>query len=145
MKAATARLVLAAALFLGWIGWLAYLAATTTHPVVLARPQFLVAGLDVIAEVQERDGKPVPVVQVREVLWPRDDRLGDTLRVTNLPECEGWAGAGSYLLPLVKDGDSYRVPSIPRSPGFEPEKHGQPRIYPDTPQTREQEKQVRKP
>jgi len=43
-------------LFLAWISWLAYLAATTTHPLVLSRPQFLVTDLDVIAEVGGDEG-----------------------------------------------------------------------------------------
>jgi hypothetical protein len=46
------RLALAAALFAVWIGYLAYLAATTTRPVVLRRPQFLVADAYVIAEIR---------------------------------------------------------------------------------------------
>ncbi len=40
------RLILAAALFVAWIGMLAILAATTTRPVVLSRPQFLVSDFD---------------------------------------------------------------------------------------------------
>jgi hypothetical protein len=45
------RLLIAAGLFTAWIGWLVFLAATTTKPVVLSRPQFLHADAYVIAEL----------------------------------------------------------------------------------------------
>ena len=45
MRKSGLRLALAALLFAGWIGYLAWLAATSTHPIVLARPQFLVADI----------------------------------------------------------------------------------------------------
>src|SRR5262245_40293137 len=67
----------AAALFLLWIGWLVYLAATTTHPIVLSRPQLLVAELVVIADVREGSSGPLPEVTVREIL-PRGRKLNKT-------------------------------------------------------------------
>ena len=51
MKKSPWRLALSAVLLACWIGYLAYLSATTTHPIVLSRPQFLSADLYVIAEV----------------------------------------------------------------------------------------------
>jgi hypothetical protein len=101
MKRSGWRLALTAVLFLGWIGFLAYLAATTTNPVVLERPQFLTADLVVLADVDgarylptfqqlleavagapattgllaaappSGDG-PGDVVTVRKVVWPRN-------------------------------------------------------------------------
>jgi hypothetical protein len=53
MKPSRVRLAVCALLFLGWIGWLVYLSATTTRPVVLSRPQFLAADLYVLAELQQ--------------------------------------------------------------------------------------------
>jgi hypothetical protein len=153
MKAATLRLLLAAGLFAGWIGYLAYLAVTAgTQPIsrqgptVLSRPQFLVSTLDVIAQVNEVKDAPAPTdATVVEVLWggPKPGE-GHVLHVTNLAGCEGWAGPGQYILPLVQTvgaEDTYEVAPIPRSPGID--RHV-PRIYPVTDQTREQFRQVLK-
>ena len=101
MSHARLRLAAAAALFLGWIGYLAYLALTTTRPVVLSRPQFLAAQLDVIATVAENDGRPDPVVRVQRVQWAANgieaNLSGQTTKVANLPSAtkeDGWAGPG---------------------------------------------------
>jgi hypothetical protein len=149
MSGARVRLWIAAALFAGWLGWLAYLAATTTHPVVLSRPQFLVSTLDVIAEVHAADGHPAEEVTVREVHWPatgREKLVGEQIRVINLPKCEGWDLPGSYILPLVREGDAYRVASTPPSPGYSPLTGDAPqRIYPVTDETRHQLETIRKP
>jgi hypothetical protein len=134
MKSAVFRLVLAALLFFGWIGWLAYLTTTLSHSVVLSRPQLLVSDLAVIAQVDSDgsdDSRPGATVDVREVAWSRDgkdkDLEGKSISVPNLPEIsreDGWEGPGRYLIPLVKkqagaDGATqYSVPGIPSSPGF---------------------------
>jgi hypothetical protein len=64
-------LALAVAVFLLWLGYLAYLAATTAHPVVLSRPQLLVSNLVVIAELSGTAKHPDAKagVKVREVFW----------------------------------------------------------------------------
>jgi hypothetical protein len=136
MNAATLRLLLAAGLFSAWIGWLAYLAATATRPMVLSRPQFLVSTLDVLADVTADKGVPSPEVTIREVFWPEtghEKYLGTRITVSNLPLCkerQGWEGPGLYVLPLVKSGDDYRVALTPPSPGFDPTMDiHQPRIY----------------
>lgn len=136
-------------LFVGWVGWLAYLALTVTRPIVLSRPQFLAAQLDVLATVRAgADGKPETAVKVERLLWPADAaEKRDEIRVINLatiPRADGWVGPGSYLLPLVKDGDDYRVPAIPYSPGLS-SSHSRPRVYPATPETLAQERQIRQP
>src|SRR5262249_27875503 len=140
-----------------------YLALTTAKPVVLSRPQLLVSHLDIIAEVTDPDREVV----VEEVLFVEDGEprpeVGDKLRVANLRLCkrlpqsneqpEGvpldWTGPGRYLPPLQPrgDGQSAIVVAIPPSPGFppgEPGGIGPPRIYPDTPEVREQYRQLRK-
>jgi hypothetical protein len=144
------RLILAAVLFAGWIGWLAYLAVTTTHPVVLSRPQFLVAGLDVIAELKADGDHPDPHIRRVHVLWPRDrkDQVPRELDLANLKEltsANGWQGPGAYLLPLVKmkGSDEYRVAVIPPSPGYSSDRSPPLRIYPDTTETRSQEQRIR--
>jgi hypothetical protein len=144
MKLARMRLVLAIVLFAGWIGWLAYLVIVTRDSVVLSRPQFLVSTLDVVADIDSREGNPPPIT-VREVHWPTESRdlAGKTIPVENLADCKGWTGPGSYIVPLITSGkESYRVAPLPRSPGFEPD---QPVIYPATPQTLEQLQGIPKP
>src|SRR5437660_1454248 len=113
MRSARLRLALAAALFLAWIGWLAYLAARTSHPIVLSRPQFLVSNLDVSAEVGG-GARPDPKVAIKKVHWPHTEQaqkmVGQTIEVSNLPECGGWKGPGTYILPLTTDWKkSYQV------------------------------------
>src|SRR5689334_762472 len=98
MSRAKMRLLLAAGLFAAWIGWLAYLAATTTRPIVLSRPQFLVSTLDVIAEVKAESDRPAPTVTVKEVHWQQPGgkvKPGDRLTVANLSTCQGWHSPGS--------------------------------------------------
>jgi hypothetical protein len=158
MQRSKVRLVIAAALFCAWISWLVYLAATTTRPTVLSRPQLLVADLVVIADVKEGPNGPLPQVAVREIL-PRDRKLPPTITVTNLPmfqgklgrggteEFKGWEGPGTYILPLKDNHDhdhTYDVVDIPPSPGFPPHRRPAPRtrIYPATPATEEQLKAI---
>jgi hypothetical protein len=152
MKPAALRLTLAGVLFVAWIGWLVYLVYTmkasvpsgATRPVVLSRPQFLVSSLDVSADVPEIDRNPVEVT-VREVFWPSTEQelVGKKIKVSHLSECrEDWTGPGEYILPLERLGENgYQVVPLPRSPGFP---SGRPRIYPSTPQTREQLQEIRK-
>ncbi len=67
MKRARVRLAVTASLFLAWIGYLVYLAATATRPVVLSRPQFLAADLYVIAELRDGAAVPDPTVVAERV------------------------------------------------------------------------------
>ena len=123
-----ARLVVSAALFVGWIAFLAYLVAVTRDPVIVSRPQILVSNLCVLAKIDEHAGGPAPDVRVTKVLWTEDDdkslegrplTLGD---LADLGQAQGWAGAGEYLLPLVKrklDKQTvYALTPIPAMPGF---------------------------
>jgi hypothetical protein len=142
--------VVLAALFLSWIGYLAFLAFTSRHPIVLSRPQFLAADLDVVAVV---DGLDKPV-EVREVLSPQKPEaealVGRSIAVTNLKTCQAdWKGSGLYILPLVvkKNGEEEKFEvavASQRMPGYDPAMNqGQqsmrmPRIYPATAETRAQ-------
>ena len=137
-RPSVALLTVAAGLFAAWIVYLAYLALTASHPVVLSRPQLLVANLWVIADVDGTDGP----VTVSEVVWAEKPvmaaapKAGTVIEVKNLAESKkDWTGKSRYIIPLLKDGDNYRVAPIPRSPGFG---SGPPRIYPDTAETRDQ-------
>lgn len=139
MKAATVRLIAAAVAFASWIGFLIYLVVMSRDSVVLSRPQFLVSNLHVMAHVEALDS---PEVVVEEVVWPeteRDKLTDKSIKVINLKDCEGWTGPGTYVLPLLSQGASYRVTPTPRSPGFDPNVKGYtPLIYPATPAARRQ-------
>jgi hypothetical protein len=101
-RPSVALLAVAAGLFAAWIGYLAFLALTASHPTVLSRPQFLVADLWVIAEV---DGPEGPVT-VREVVYAAPPvratapKEGVPIEVKDLAECKkDWTGRGRYILP----------------------------------------------
>ena len=133
------RLIVAAGLFIVWIGFLALLAATTTQPVVLSRPQFLASEVDVIGQIQQGKDGPNPEVMIEEVKWPAqgfETLNGKKITIKNMNHCDGWEGPGPYILPLRKkiDDGTFEVVSAPMSPGFEPMKL-RPRIYRKTPET----------
>jgi hypothetical protein len=156
MMMARLRLVLAASLFAAWIGWLVYLATTTTHPVVLSRPQFLDSDLDVIAKVNGDADHPQPTITEVEVVWARSRRDGKLTALTvaglaDLSKKDGWQGPGRYILPLRKTegeiGTTYKLAGVGSSPGFPSHAAGEGaarlRIYPDRPETREQLQEIR--
>jgi hypothetical protein len=150
MRLRAAWLLVTATLFVGWIGWLFYLAVTSQQPITVSRAQLLVAPLDVIAAVEAGpDGRADSGVRVAEVRRPAQGRealVGRTITVKNLPDCtaeSGWDGPGDYILALQPDGDQYRVAPIPRSPGYPPPSFPgaagpAPRIYRLTPETSRQ-------
>src|SRR5262249_28297412 len=112
-----------------------------------------------IAEVGEENGRPDPHVKVVEVLWAQDkaDLELQSLQVTDLDRKapgHGWKGPGRYLLPLEKKADSpegtvYKLAPVGRSPGYPPPRNamasspGPDLIYPVTPETLRQEKEIR--
>jgi len=127
-----ARLVVSAFLFLAWIGFLAYLVAKTRDPVILSRPQLSVSSLVVLADVQEKEGRPSPTITVKKVLRALDSAddqwAGKQITVPGLPDCgprQGWKGPEAYIIPLTKhqteSGSAYEVTPIPLSPGYYPE------------------------
>lgn len=128
-------LAVSALLFAGWVGWLGYLALTTSRPEVLSRPQFLASQLDVIAEVTGTADAASATVTVKEVLWHAQEVSppgeGDSIDVVNLPRvlpADGWTGPGAYLLPLTKDPGGFRLAPVLHSPGLT-RGHDRPRIY----------------
>ena len=144
-------LVGASVLFAGWIGYLIFLAMTAADPVVLSRPQFLVADLVVVAEVDDPDSQKVIVKEVCASTLPGlKPPKGKELKVTNLrlwsePFLSLPLPKGRYILPLVKvpNSETFKVAAIPPSPGFPPPGGSRPsRIYPATEQTLAQLKQI---
>ena len=135
--------ILAAGLFLAWIGWLAYLAITTTQPIVLSRPQFLISNLDVIAQIDRGSDGPNREVTIKDIYWQNqeDVRSNQTIIVANLEACNGWQGPGHYILPLHHSTAGNEVVAPGKSPGFPPaspefgQNIARPRIYPVTPET----------
>jgi hypothetical protein len=140
------RLALAATIlaFMLWIGFLTFLAATTSHPVVLSRPQFLVSNLIVIAHVEGRE-YPEPAVEVLQVVWPSEREAGlkapTKLTIDNVKLSRGWEGPGEYVLALTRQASVTKVTPVPPSPGFPANAAQQAdrlRIYRDTPNIRQQ-------
>jgi len=144
MRRPWVRFALACLLFLGWIGYLVFLVLTSAHPVVVSRPQMLVADLVVAARIDSLDGP----CTVEEVLLARDGveaPADKTIQVENLRDCKrpprddedptlvplDWTGTGTYLLLLhpVRDGKTYRVVDVPPSPGFPRNGKTTPRLY----------------
>jgi hypothetical protein len=128
-------------LFLGWLCWLGYLVAKTTRPTVLSRPQFLVAEVYVIADL-EGEETPADVATVKQVVWaaPGVDLPREKVPVKNLSGVkaeQGWHGPGGYILALSRTQDTkmFQLTPLPRTPGF---MGGPGRIYPATHQTLEQ-------
>jgi hypothetical protein len=124
MMSAKTRLVLAASLFIAWIGWLVYLVVQSRNPVIVSRPQVLVADMIVAAELTGDANGPEAKVKVAEVLWPAGvtPGKGEEIEVIFLTDCKtrnhGWNGAGPYLLALKKKDTVYAVQEIPASPGY---------------------------
>jgi hypothetical protein len=143
-------LALAAALFAGWMIYLLQLALTHWRPVVVSRPQVLVAEVIVIGAVAD----PVDSsVVVEEVLFTAEGYQGPTLEpgqaitVKNLAECVGITpGSRTYIFPLKSGGKAgFQVVSIPRSPGYDRRPPQPPRIYVDEAESRHQVEHILKP
>lgn len=128
MTAARLRLLIAAGLFCGWLGYLGYLALGHTRPPVLSHAQMLVATHFVKAEVAlDNAGKPEPVVQVRESFGPQRvqdekiaiDNLADARLAGGQPKPIGAGGA--YLLLLRAKGlGHYEVVPAPSGQRTDP-------------------------
>ena len=135
--------VLAVTAFL-FVAWMAYLGVQAwryrTPPVVVSRAQLLVAKYDVVAALRAKtDGKPESEVTVTAVLYAGDTagpKVGDTIKVGNFGECDGFAGPGPYVLPLFFFDGQWRVAGLPFDPGRANDPR--PRIYPDTAAVRKQ-------
>jgi hypothetical protein len=135
-----ARLGLAGVLFALWIGYLGFLAATTTRPVVLSRPQLLVSSLYVIADLKAGKEGPEEDVVVRRSGGPaaKEVKEGERLTILGLAQLgkdEGWEEPGEYILPLSRQPNgSYRITPTPRSPGYAREGPARQHIYRARPQ-----------
>jgi len=137
MSAPKVRLLVTAALFLAWIGWLGYLAATTTKPEVISRSQFLVCDLFVIADLTGTAERPDAMITVQETGGRQSTvlRSGSSPTIANLPDVDrGWSGPGRYIVPLTHKRDgTWELTAVPITPGYPPKSSDEPaerlRIY----------------
>jgi hypothetical protein len=121
------RLIIAAAIFLGWIAWLSFAALTKSHAPIVSHVQSAVATAAVVAELNDVGPKAVVVRK----LWG-DAPTGGDIEVANLPDVRGFTGPGQYLLYLYAPRGPWLVVGQQRSPGNELAGAGQPIIYPWT-------------
>jgi len=113
------RVVVAAGLFLAWLGFLGFL-VYDRDAIILSGPQFAVAQAIVIAEVKAND----PNVVVQEVVWCADaadrQRLKTGLVLPELLSFDkrtGFHGPGVYVIPLVSKNTYYQIAPV-RTPGY---------------------------
>ena len=141
-----ARLVVAAVLFVGWLGFLLFL-VLESGTVVLSRPQFLVAQLYVVAEIgRGEEGGLDPRVTIDEVLWSADPAgsglATQTIELPQLARCDkkhGNQGPGKYILPLQKTAKGkLEITPIPGEGRIDWEGRREIHIYPLTSATRAQ-------
>jgi hypothetical protein len=134
-------LIFALMLAVAWTAWLGYQAATSADPVVVSRPQILVAPVVVEAKIYDKNGsRAVKVVRVyvgHGILGlDGAERESAELHI-DVPELAD-ESPGSYLLALqentFKKGEFQLVPT-PTSPGYSA-KGQRPPIYPATESTR---------
>ena len=146
MKRSPIALVISLLLFTGWMIWLGTQALQHRNPVVVSRAQLLAAQYDVLADVSPgADNKPEQNIQVQSIFSDGEGAppAGQTITVRNMPDTQGFAGKGTYVLPLVKRGADYWVADLPFDPGFPPLRSLPPRIYPWTPEVKKQFESIR--
>jgi hypothetical protein len=136
-----ARLIVSACLFLAWLGFLLFLIIDARR-ITISTPQFEIAQLCVVVDVNDQEGHPDPTVTVDEVLWalmPADQQLAKKSLLLpdllGLGRASGYRDAGKYVVPLIKTGPgAYAIAPLPRTAY----PRDQVRIYPWTPDVRVQ-------
>lgn len=118
--AARTRMIVAWAVFVGWVGWLSWQSHRVGRFAVVSRAQLAQADCAVIAElVSEPDGRAKPLAKFGKIVWPSGVKieLPETAELANLPVCSGFAGPGSYVVPLAKSAEgAWRIAEVGRSP-----------------------------
>jgi len=137
------RLIVAAVLFVGWLGWLSIAAITKSRAPTVSRAQAAVATVPVVAKLKTgENGKPETTATVVERIKEDGPAVGTEIVVTNLSEATGFSGPGPYLLLLTSvksDGQSnYLLVGQQRSPGTDLTDVGPPKIYPWSEDVRKQ-------
>ncbi len=134
-----ARAVVAACLFVAWLGFLLFLVLERKR-VILSPPQFLIAQAIVIAELKDANGSPESAVVIKEVLWPKDRRLTkvELLELPDFGKAKGYHGGGAYLIPLLERNGHYAISPRPTFAQGAP----LPWIYPWTAETQAQVEEI---
>lgn len=134
MTAARVRMLAAAALFVGWMGWLGTAALTKYRGPVVSRAAAAAADAPLVADLVDGDeGQPAEGVVVADA-WNRfGPPAGTKLDLPNLPDAHGYAGPGRYLLLARQTGPAGYELAVPgRGPGAEGGGR-RPVVYPWTP------------
>lgn len=114
-----ARLAVAVALFVGWLGFLLYL-VVDSRTVVLSKPQFMNGQVYVVATMdQGNSGDYLCEFTINEVLWsedPADRKLnGRKVQLPFMVEFDRWGGNMQYLMPLHKTAaGTFELAVVPR-------------------------------
>jgi len=140
VNGAKVRLIVAAALLVGWLAWLGYTAATKNRGPVISPVQAAATAHVIVGEITVGpDDKPALEVKVVESLKTGSPAAGATIFVTNLSDAKGFDGPGEYLLLLSENPQPRLIPvngqelpmhtlvGMQRSPGYE--LSGGPTIY----------------
>ena len=117
------RLMLAAAAFLGWMGYLGYAAVTKSRAPIVSHIQSAAAKTAVVAEISG----PGAEVAVVESLWGAAPQ--GTIAVVNLESARGYSEPGKYLLLLDNLHEPWALVGPQHSPG-DSTLGAQPLIYP---------------
>jgi len=127
MRRSRIFLFVSGGLFVAWLCWLGYLAATKTNPVIVSRSQVIASTHFVLATVtiDPQTGQPDRDVSVVDDLRPSGESLkGKKIRVENIKN--GRIGGGKefrpdieYLMPLSPTPSGFILTPQPRSPGQE--------------------------
>ena len=138
MSFARIRLYIAAILFFGWLAWLGFAVSQKgTVQIVSTAATHVVVGTVTL----DASGRAEPKVQVKEVLRSLDaDKIPGTITIGRVDKCvtplavngSRDLAAGDYLFLLVKEGTTFRVAGLPRSPGIEATTPERPIAYPWT-------------
>jgi hypothetical protein len=114
-------------LFVAWLCWLGYLAATKTNPVIVSRSQVMASTHFVVATVtiDPQSGQPDRDVTVVDDLRPVGESLkGKKIRVENIRNgriggARSFDEKTAYLMPLRATPSGFMLTLQPPSPGQE--------------------------
>ena len=142
MSFARIRLYISAMLFFGWLAWLGVAVSQKGTVQIISSAQLTAATHVVVGTVTlDASGRADPKVQIREVLRSLDaDKIHGVITIERVDKCvtplpvngSRDLAAGDYLFLLIKDGSTFRVAGLPRSPGVEASMPERPIAYPWT-------------
>ncbi len=140
MSFARIRLIVAALLFFGWLAWLGVAVSQKGTVQIVSSAQLTAATHIVVGTVTlDASGRADPKVQIREVFRSLDaDKIQGVITIERVDKCvtplpvngSRDLAAGDYLFLLIKDGTTFRVAGLPRSPGVEASTPERPIAYP---------------